>query len=290
LSPFFSIIIPLYNSAETLPATLDSIAAQEFTDLELVCIDGASSDATLNMIGVFKIAHPGLPITVSSERDKGIYDAMNKGIAKAKGSWLYFMGGDDTFQSGLVLSEVYEVINQGDADLVHGNVTGAVSGNVYNDDTPAKVLFRGIHHQGIFYKKQLFDYTGGYDLRFKIAADYHLTLKVFLNKAFKTQYADINIACFGEAGLSSQQYDWVFYSYHYNVLATHKVVVTAGDERLKCLNDSIYCCFQLAKQKQSLGFAWKNMLFYTFGKNGLPPGIKLRNLLRMLYWTLRPKA
>ncbi|WP_166727611.1 glycosyltransferase family 2 protein [Mucilaginibacter gilvus] len=286
----FSIIIPLYNSAVTLPATLDSIAAQEFKDLELICIDGASTDATLKILDVFKIAHPELPITVLSEPDKGIYDAMNKGIAIAKGNWLYFMGGDDTFESDQVLSKVYQVTNQSDADLVHGNVTGVVSGNVYNDNILSKVLFRGIHHQGIFYKKRVFNYTGGYDLRFKIAADYHLTLKAFLNKAFKTQYADIIIAYFGEAGLSSQRYDWVFYSYHYRLLATHNAANTTSDESLKCLNDSIYCCFQLAKQKQSLPFAWQNMLFYTFDKNGLPPGTKVRNLLRMAYWTFRPNA
>ncbi|MBD1363974.1 glycosyltransferase [Mucilaginibacter sp. ZT4R22] len=290
MSPFFSIIIPLYNSAETLSATLDSISAQEFTDLELICIDGASSDATLNMIGAFKITHPALLTNVLSEPDKGIYDAMNKGIALTKGSWLYFMGGDDTFQSGQVLSKIYEAIKGSDADLLYGNVTGAVSHNVYNDNTLAKVLFRGIHHQGIFYKKNVFESVGGYDLRFKIAADYHLTLKAFLNKAFKTQYADISIAYFGEAGLSSQQYDWPFYSYHYKLLATHRAIDTPGNERLKCLNDSIYCCFQLAKQKQRLRFAWENMLFYIFGKNGLPLGTKARNLLRMVYWTLRPKA
>lgn len=290
MNPFFSIIIPLYNSAVTLRATLESIRAQEFQGFELVFVDGASTDGTQNLVNAFKAENPSQNTIWLSEPDKGIYDAMNKGIATAKGDWFYFMGSDDTLQSPQVLAQVHKAIQKDDPDLVYGNVTGSVSGTVYADDTLNKILFRGIHHQGVFYKKNVFEVTGGYDLRFKVAADYHLTLKAFLNKAFKTQYAPIGIAYFGEAGLSSQRYDWIFYSYHYRLLAGSNDVDTNGEAGLQCLNNSIYACFRLAQQKQSLLFAWRNLLFYSFSRKALNAGSGFRNLLRMCYWTLRPKA
>jgi glycosyltransferase involved in cell wall biosynthesis len=287
LSPFFSIIIPLYNSAATLPATLDSIAAQEFKDLELVCIDGASDDDTVKLIETFKTAHPELQITLISEPDKGIYDAMNKGIGMAKGEWLYFMGSDDTLASQQVLSRIREEIKQNGPDLVYGNVTGMVSGIIYSDDTVNKVLSRGIHHQGVFYKREIFNYTNKYQLNFKVAADYHLTLKVFCNPNFTTRYINTNIAYYGESGLSSTMYDYCFFSYHYRFLAKHKAVDKIED-KADCLNKSVYCCLYLAKEKQCMAFAWSNLLYYITHPNPLSITQRFKAFVNMLRWTVKP--
>lgn len=285
MTPFFSIIIPLYNSGKTLQQTLDSVIIQNFKDLELVFIDGGSADDTQLIVSNFRKTGKAA-VQFISEPDKGIYDAMNKGLDMATGRWLYFMGGDDTLAGVDTLQTVYDAIQNQNADLVYGNVTGAVSGTKYTDDTLNKVLSRGIHHQGIFYQRNVFEYTGKYALNFKVAADYHLTLKVFCNPAFKTRYIDADIAHFGEAGLSSTIYDYRFFSYHYRFLAQHHAADKL-DDKTACLNQSVYCCLYLAKTKQSMSFAWSNILYYISRPNPLSISQRFKTFLRMLAWTIR---
>jgi glycosyltransferase involved in cell wall biosynthesis len=280
--------MPLYNCDSTLQQSLDSITGQAFKNYELVLVDGGSNDDTQYIVSNLK-KNKGINIQFISEPDKGIYDAMNKGIDMATGQWLYFMGGDDTFSNPAVLDQVYQAIQNQPADLVYGNVTGAISNTKYADDTVNKVLSRGIHHQGIFYKREVFNYTGKYNLNFKVAADYHLTLKVFCNPAFKTKYIDLDIACFGEAGLSSSTYDYCFYSYHYRFLSINKALNKIAD-RLTCLQQSIYCCLWLVKEKQSIAFAWANILFYITGLNSLSISFRFKTFLRMIYWSLVSKS
>lgn len=289
MTPFFSIIIPLYNSSSTLGQCLNSIIGQTYKNYELVLIDGASADNTLQLINDFRNQHSNVSIQLLTEPDNGIYDAMNKGIDLAKGSWLYFMGSDDSFFSPYVLNEVATLIENKPADLIYGNVTGIDSHIRYVYNTVAKVLSQGIHHQSVFYKKQLFNIIGKYDTRFKVAADYHFTLKVFFNNSFKTQYADLDIANYGEAGLSSSTYDYKFFSYHYKFLAVNNATDKIDDKQ-QCLDTSIYCCLYLAKEKKELGFAWSNILFYIAASNGLSFKSRVKIFLRMMYWSVKPSA
>lgn len=287
MNPFFSIIMPLYNCESTLQQALDSITNQVFKDYELILVDGGSNDNTQYIISNFKKAGDHR-IQFISEPDKGIYDAMNKGIDMATGQWLYFMGGDDILSSSAVLNQIYNAIQNEPVYLIYGNVTGALSNTKYADDTINKVLSRGIHHQGIFYKREVFNYTGKYNLKFRVAADYHLTLKVFCNPAFKTKYINLDIARFGEAGLSSSVYDYRFYSYHYKFLSINKALNKIAD-RTNLLQQSIYCCLWLVKEKQSMTFAWANILYYITGVNGLGISFRFKTFLRMVYWSLKPK-
>ncbi|WP_426584515.1 glycosyltransferase [Mucilaginibacter sp. R-33] len=277
--------MPLYNCESTLQQALDSITSQFFKSYELVLVDGGSNDNTQYIVNNFKKTGE-VNVQFISEPDRGIYDAMNKGIYMASGQWFYFMGGDDTFSSSTVLGQVYQAIQNEPADLVYGNVTGATSKTKYADDTINKVLSRGIHHQGIFYNPGIFNYTGKYNIKFKVAADYHLTLKVFCNPAFKTKYIDLDIARFGETGLSSSTYDYRFFSYHYKFLSTYKALGKIND-KATCLQQSIYCCLWLAKEKQSITFAWLNILYYITGLNGLSISFRVKTFLRMIYWSLK---
>jgi glycosyltransferase involved in cell wall biosynthesis len=287
LKPFFSIIIPSYNSAGTISACLKSVAGQSFCNYEIIIMDGLSTDSSLQIINKFKDTYSSIGIRLYSEADDGIYDAMNKGIAKSNGSWLYFLGSDDTFYSPAVLSTIAEAIKTEPVDLIYGNVSGIDSKTRYVYDTVSKVLSKGIHHQSVFYHKTLFNSTGKYDTAFKVAADYHLTLKVFINSAFKTKYIDFEIANYGENGLSSATFDYTFFSYHYRFLAQNNALDKI-DDRQKCLLTSFYCCFYLAKEKRNMGFAWRNILFYIKSSNGLGLRFRLKSLLRMIYWSVRP--
>lgn len=284
MTPFFSIIIPLYNSGKTLQKSLDSITCQSFKNIELIFVDGCSTDDTGLMLNKF-INLSNFPIRLISEPDRGIYDAMNKGLDIATGSWLYFMGGDDRFFSDTVLQEVYEAIKSAPTDIVYGNVIGESSGVVYADDTINKVLSRGIHHQSVFYKSSVFNYTGKYDLRFRIAADYHLTLKLFCERGIKIRYINTTIAVFGEGGFSSTVFDYYFFSYHYKFLMEQNAINKVDDPE-KLLKESIYCCMQLARTKRHIGFAWQNIIFYV-GRVKMPIEKRMKILAQMMYWNLK---
>lgn len=284
---FFSIIIPVYNSASMLPGNLKSIATQSYPNYEIVFVDGGSSDETLKIIHDFKIANENIGTKLLSEPDKGIYDAMNKGLGLAEGKWLYFMGCDDRFFSPSVLTQVASEIAKEDLDLVYGNVEGAVSGTRYIYNTVSKVLSIGIHHQSIFYRCSLFNELGKYDMRFKIASDYHFTLKVFLNDRYKTKYIDLNIAYYGEDGYSSRHFDYKLFSGHYRLLASANRIGELEDQQ-KCLNDSVYYCLHLALRKRNLRTAWSNLLYYIFTVKRLTMPDRLKTAYAMMTRTIRP--
>ncbi len=178
MAPFISIIIPTYNSSATIGACLESIVIQEYKNYEVLLIDGKSNDTTIDIIKSFAEGIKNLSIV--SEPDKGIYDAMNKGIAMSKGSWLYFLGSDDELYDAAALTTVYEYIQKyPDGKLMYGNVLTSLNQVVgYDGYTYEKLLQFNICHQTIFYNRSLFEKLR-YDLKFKICADWDLNLKVF---------------------------------------------------------------------------------------------------------------
>lgn len=280
-------IIPVFNSATSIESTLTSIAEQTFHNYEIVLVDGVSTDRTLAIITAFRELNPLVPVKLLSEPDRGIYDAMNKGIGLATGDWLYFMGADDFFFSPAVLGKIAAVIEKDQPDLIYGTVLGLASHKKYEYDTLDKVLSTGVHHQSVFYKAVLFKEIGGYDLNYEVAADYDLTLKVFLSDAYKKTFINEEVAFFGEAGLSAQKFDYKFFSRHYRILRELGGLSKMSDPA-KCLDNSIYCCFFLAGKKEHLLFAWGNLLYYIIHATGLAFGSRVKALFRMAMWSLRP--
>jgi glycosyltransferase involved in cell wall biosynthesis len=288
MPPFFSIIIPVYNSASSLPATIDSLAKQTFKNFEIVFVDGASKDGTMQIINELKKANNDFHVIALSEPDKGIYDAMNKGIDLATGEWLYFMGSDDQLYSPDVLESIYNEIQKGLVDLIYGNVTGEGSRKHYVHDSMSKIMSGALHHQGIFYKRPVFEFTGKYERFFKVSADYHLTLKILSSPQFKTRYVNIDVAIFGEGGLSSNVFDYTLLSGHYKFLMQHNGI-SKLDKPEEVLDTSMYCSFYLLKEKKNMAFAWKNLLYYAATNTHLNPTARLKTIFRTLYWTLKPK-
>jgi len=289
LNKFLSIIIPVYNSEASLKQCLESISNQIFTDYEIIFADGGSRDGTLQIISDFQAGNTRSAIKLLPGPDRGIYDAMNKAIAIAEGAWLYFMGSDDTLAAPDILEVIKAESEKSNADLIYGNVTGR-SGNVrYVYNTKSSVLSTGIHHQSVFYRSCLFAKFGNYDLRFRIAADYHFTLKVFMHPELVTKYVDLDVAVYGESGFSSRNFDYTFYSYHYKLLAMNNCIDQVDDPE-KCLEKSVYCCLLLAKEKINTQFAWKNLWYYLVKRNSLSLSLKIRTLGRMIMWNLKPLA
>lgn len=189
-----SIIIVVYNTVSTIERAINSVLSQE-GQIELLIIDGGSTDGTLDVIGRYE---QSLAYWVSGP-DRGIYDAMNKGIEKAQGEWLYFLGADDILHKD-VLHEIIPVFHNPCLKLVYGSVIYD-NAKVVQSSLGYKMLLQNtIHHQAAFYHKSLFEHFR-YDTNFKIIADYELNLIAYLKKIYALQIKT-NVALCGSGGTS----------------------------------------------------------------------------------------
>ena len=196
----FSIITVCRNSEKVLPKAMASLSAQHYKDYEWVVIDGASTDSTLRIAQSFSSA----PLLIVSEPDRGIYDAMNKGVAKARGDYVFFLNSDDALYDENVLQDVNSWLEHNPAtDFVYGSVANIkADGNWLRDFGHVNrynIIEDGICHQAIFAKRILFTNVGPFDLRFKLNADYDWIIRVFRFGA-RCVYMDRCVAFFADGG------------------------------------------------------------------------------------------
>lgn len=204
--PFFSIITINYNNQLGLEKTLLSVANQSNKNYELIIIDGGSDDASTDVIN-----HYSQLITYSiSEKDKGIYDAQNKGIKQAKGEYLIFMNSGDCFADKDVLTKSANFINNNKGyKIYYGNTNLIEEDGLRRFLAPPKELdinfffFATLNHQSCFIHHSLFEKYGYYNLEYKIGADYDLFLKVFLNEPQSYFYMNELICDYENYGVSA---------------------------------------------------------------------------------------
>lgn len=199
-----SIIVPTRNAGAELEACLSSLGDQRFTGYEVLVIDGQSTDGTLERVK----AHAGRHVRWLSEPDRGVYDAMNKGVDRARGEWLYFLGADDVLHDGEVLSDVAATVASADLDLVHGDVIEKRSGARYGGEfTLDRLLFEGnLCHQSVFYRRSLFERLGGYNLRYPIWADWEFNIRCFRHPGLRARWMNRVIAVYRErSGISREE-------------------------------------------------------------------------------------
>lgn len=179
--PLVSIITVVYNGAETLTKCLDSVLAQTYQNIEYIVIDGNSTDGTLNILKDYeeKLSY------VISEPDKGIYDAMNKGLSFASGDYIAFLNSDDYYLSTAVEDSI-RFIQRNDVDLCFSAFNYVnEDGYIIIADEPRpwneSLLIQGIPggHETIFAHKSCYDLIGAYDCNFAIVADYHWMTRAF---------------------------------------------------------------------------------------------------------------
>jgi glycosyltransferase involved in cell wall biosynthesis len=207
-TPLFSIIVPTLNAMATLGTCLDSIARQTCSDFELILVDGGSMDATLDIANSFA-PNLGARLVIHCGADQGVYDAMNRGVNLAAGTWLLFLGSDDTLYEADTLARVAAFIGEHEpSDLVYGDVimrsTGSRHAGVFDVD---RLLFEtNICHQSIFYRRELFAGIGPYNLRYRVWADWDFNIRCFSNPALVTRYMDIVVARYNDmAGLTARE-------------------------------------------------------------------------------------
>jgi len=169
-----SVITICYNIKEEIERTCQSIVAQTSRDFEWVVIDGGSTDGTVDILNKYK---DHIDVFVS-EPDKGIYNAMNKGIRLAHGEWLNFMNGGDEFADKDVVAD-FLAYDTSDVDIVYGNcntisATGKISLKKFCDVLNKNFFYNGItiNHQASFIRHLLFDKYGMYSEEYKLVSDW----------------------------------------------------------------------------------------------------------------------
>ncbi len=192
-----SIITVCRNSSKTIERALRSVVEQDYPNIDHIVIDGASTDSTLSILQNFR-AHLSHLI---SEPDDGIYDAMNKGLALARGDVICFLNADDFYSSSKVISSVMSQIQLYKLDALIGNVA------YFKEKNPNKIirLYRSSRftpkrlswglmpaHPALFLKKNIFNRVGLFDKSYRIAGDFEFVIRVFHNQSICYQY-DQNI-------------------------------------------------------------------------------------------------
>jgi glycosyltransferase involved in cell wall biosynthesis len=222
-----SIITINFNNAPGLKKTIESVLKQTCTDFEYIVVDGASTDSSCQVISQQLIVNDhqsigegivnGIRVRWISEKDKGIYNAMNKGIQMAKGEYIQFLNSSDT----LVAADVTErMINQLKVkstklkvDILYGNMLKRVGNKVICDKgfegrEPTLLDFYNgtLNHSPVYVKRSLFDDFGLYDESLKYVSDWKWYVKVILFGAVKIQYADIDVVDFDMSGISTSNW------------------------------------------------------------------------------------
>jgi glycosyltransferase involved in cell wall biosynthesis len=204
-----SIITAVYNGAQTIAATLDSVARQDHADIEHIVIDGASSDATLEIIR----AHRPAVARVISEPDTGVYDAFNKGLRAASGEAIAYLNCGDTYSSSASVSTMVSELSRGETQAVFGDVwivdamdsSRIVRRYSSRRFTPQRMRW-GIMpaHPTLLLRRGVYQAAGEYDPQFKIAGDYEYCLRVFVLRATPYRYISEALVRMPAGGLSNR--------------------------------------------------------------------------------------
>jgi glycosyltransferase involved in cell wall biosynthesis len=205
-----SVITATFNSAKTVRDTLESVKAQQYPLVEHLIIDGLSSDQTLPIVNqYFHIA------MVVSEKDSGIYDAMNKGIRLASGDVIGILNSDDMYADGNVLKEVAEIFSDDRVDACYADLQ-------YVDERDTNKLVRhwksgGYNeksflygwmppHPTLFVRRRVYEEVGLFNLSLKTAADYELMLRIFVSHNFNIRYLPRVIVKMRSGGASNASF------------------------------------------------------------------------------------
>jgi glycosyltransferase involved in cell wall biosynthesis len=198
----FSIVLATYNCGRKVEPTIESILCQKKDLFELIVLDGASTDDTLDCIKKYESE-----LTLISEKDGGVYDAFNKGIDSARGEYLYFIGAGDKLREG-VLETVSEFLPSDVPALVYGDAFVVKEQIHYGGEyDESRLQKQNICHQAVFYHRDIFRLIGKYELRYSIFSDWALNLKCFGNRRIRKRYLERVIVDFEGGGLSSTDGD-----------------------------------------------------------------------------------
>jgi glycosyltransferase involved in cell wall biosynthesis len=188
-----SVITVCRNSASTIEDTIRSVANQIHANIEHIVVDGASTDGTLDVVDRYR---DGLA-KIISEPDRGIYDAMNKGVAVANGDIICFLNSDDVYANNAVIGKVVDCLQRQDLDAVYGDVeffkneTPGIALRRYRSDRfrPDRIGWGWMPaHPALFVRRRIFDQYGGFRTNYRIAGDFEFVARIFHRDALRYCY------------------------------------------------------------------------------------------------------
>ena len=197
-----SIITVTFNGAKTIAKCIDSVRSQNYSDIEHIIVDGGSTDGTVSILKNSKLRF-------ISERDCGIYDAMNKGIELATGDIIGILNSDDYLFSNEVISKIVELIKISGVDLVHGKV------NIINSDGSCLttqgadqqlkqlIYHMKIAHPSVYLRREVYSLYGKFSVGYRIAADYDFLLRII--GRVKVAFLNEPLVSMLDGGVSSRQ-------------------------------------------------------------------------------------
>lgn len=203
-----SIITVTYNSEKTIAETIESVLQQEYREYEHIIVDNASKDKTIKIIKEYEKKYNG-KLKYISEPDKGIYDAMNKGIKMATGDIIGLLNSDDKYADKDVLDKIATTIVKNNCDGIYANL-------IYMDAQTMKKPIRKwitksiniekgnmIAHPTLYLKKKVYKEIGEYNLAYKIAADYDFIIRLLKPNKYKLEYINEYLIYMRTGGISS---------------------------------------------------------------------------------------
>lgn len=205
-----SIITTTYNSAATVEMTIQSVLRQTYADIEYIVIDGASSDSTLDIVKRYEPSFHGR-MRWMSENDRGLYDALNKGISNATGDIVGILNSDDFFSSDDVIERMVKEFDD-DVDAVYGDIhfvkpqdLSKIVRYYSSKHFNPKLLRFGYMpaHPSFYARRSVFDHCGLYSLDYKIAADYDMMVRLFYVHKIKAKYIPMDFVTMRVGGLST---------------------------------------------------------------------------------------
>ena len=206
-----SIITATYNSAKTVKDTFESVLRQSYNDYEYLIVDGASKDETMTVVKEYESRFEGR-LRYISEPDKGLYDAMNKGLKMATGDVVGILNSDDFYTSDDALQTIADAFNANDIDATYGDI------HFVNDDDLTKMVryysssvFKRSYmrfglmpaHPSFYCKKSVYEKYGYFDTSYRVAADFENLLRLIFINNIKTLYIPKDFVTMRTGGAST---------------------------------------------------------------------------------------
>ncbi len=200
-----SIITPTFNSEKTISRTIESVQKQNYDNYEHIIIDGLSNDSTVSIVK--KYMSKDNHIKLVSEKDNGIYDAMNKGIRLSDGEIVAIINSDDYYEDNAFDNILKNYDSNEKYQVIYGMLRKIYNGEEYQIycNNYKFLKYNMITHPTCFITKKTYDDFGCYDLNYRLAADYDLMIKYSLNKKIKFKQVNKIIANYSLGGASGTQ-------------------------------------------------------------------------------------
>ena len=218
-----SLVTINYNNAEGLRKTLASVSAQSYSDFEHVIVDAAYTDGSVDIIKEYadQVLYP---VVWSSEKDKGVYDGMNRGIKKATGEYVWILNSGDCAAATDTVERIMHILEKSNIDILLGNKIHVYPGDKklndpllvkrVNDEKPRPMdvsmltFYTGtVPQDAAFVRRELFEKYGYFDEKMKICADWKLYLNMIALGGIQPMYVNVDVVLFDMTGISNENHE-----------------------------------------------------------------------------------